>query len=146
MCFLFSFFAWVAFFAPLSRRCAFRSTLPGLDFFEPGAEALLSATSMLASPPALCDAESRISRGALTMVFFFGPRLAVAFLFDSRPTRLAVRRGVSLPIVVEDGQCGLGATGRRANNGNSGGGPLVSLPPPPFLAAASSVWSDQVIR
>eukprot|EP00320_Phaeocystis_rex_P019505 CAMPEP_0119070546 /NCGR_PEP_ID=MMETSP1178-20130426/41577_1 /TAXON_ID=33656 /ORGANISM="unid sp, Strain CCMP2000" /LENGTH=164 /DNA_ID=CAMNT_0007052391 /DNA_START=51 /DNA_END=543 /DNA_ORIENTATION=+ len=95
MCLRFSFFARVAFFAPLSRRCAFRRTLPGLDLlFALCAEATTSML-VLASPPSWCRA-SRISRGAFTMVFFVGPRWA--FFFDSRPTRFASRLGVSFPI------------------------------------------------
>ena len=106
MCFRFSFFARVAFFEPLSFRCAFRRFLPGLDFFPP-AEALPSATSMLLASPFFLIRMSRTSRGALTMVFFFVVRLAIAFFFmplPPRPTRLASRRGVSLPMVVVDGE------------------------------------------
>ena len=91
MCFLFSFFARVAFFAPLSFRCAFRRFLPGLDFFRP-AEALPSATSM--PSPFFWIRMSRISRGALTMVFF-AVRLAMAFFFMPLPPRLG---GVPFPI------------------------------------------------
>ena len=91
MCFLFSFFARVAFFAPLSFRCAFRSFLPGLDFFRP-AEALPSATSMLLASPFFWIRMSRISRGALTMVFF---ALTMAFFFMPLPPRLA---GAPFPI------------------------------------------------
>lgn len=93
MCFLFSFFARVAFLAPLSFRCAFRSFLPGLDFFRP-AEALPSATSMLLASPFFWIRKSRISRGALTMVFL-AVRLAVAFFFVPLRPRLA---GVPFPI------------------------------------------------
>jgi len=94
MCFLFSFFARVAFFAPLSFRCAFRSFLPGLDFFRPAEAALPSATSMLLASPFFWIRMSRISRGALTMVFF-AVSLAMAFFFVPLPPRLA---GAPFPI------------------------------------------------
>ena len=92
MCFLFSFFARVAFFAPLSFRCAFRSFLPGLDFFRPAEAALPSAMSMLLASPFFWIRMSRISRGALTMVFF---ALTMAFFFVPLPPRLA---GAPFPI------------------------------------------------
>ena len=94
MCFLFSFFARVAFFAPLSFRCAFRSFLPGLDFFRPAEAALPSAMSMLLASPFFWIRMSRISRGALTMVFF-AVSLAMAFFFAPLPPRLA---GAPFPI------------------------------------------------
>ena len=100
MCFLFSFFARVAFFAPLSFRCAFRSFLPGLDFFRPAEAVLPSAMSMLLASPFFWIRMSRISRGALTMVFF-AVSLAMAFFFVPLPPRLA---GAPFPIARRVGR------------------------------------------
>ena len=112
MCFLFSFFARVAFFAPLSFRCAFRSFLPGLDFFRP-AEALPSATSMLLASPFFWIRMSRISRGALTMVFF-AVSLAMAFFFVPLPPRLA-----GAPFPQKRGSDGGGVLNPRGTRGES---------------------------
>ena len=111
MCFLFSFFARVAFFAPLSFRCAFRSFLPGLDFFRPAEAVLPSAMSMLLASPFFWIRMSRISRGALTMVFF-AVSLAMAFFFVPLPPRLA---GAPFPIAE---------VGRTAGRGLNPGGAL----------------------